>query len=187
MQINQLFGGGVGGEARPIIGNGLVGHNAGQTFGRTIIADVPILVDHPDGIGGSPRFRMLPQSMCIAWGRIDLSMTGDQMLAVRGGAADESYVARKLIFGNVRGKVSSATVDLWSARNGTGRLMAEAVDLTPLDVDDPRLIVEADIDLGYSQSAPWLYLRVSSPESQALACDVYVYADQLHMPGLPLP
>lgn len=162
-----------------IAGNGHLVHNEGQIFGRSLIGDAPVLIDHPDGIGGATVFRLLPQSMLLgALIGADAAVTTDQPFEIHGA---DTYLIRKVVIANASAQPASMVKGgIYTAAGKSGHVIVPATQgYDALDPEDQFKIVDVPVALGYVHRAPQLFLSLTTAAAAPLTFDVYVFGDVL--------
>lgn len=181
---NLYPGSGSGGSTMPeIMGNGHLVYNEGQIVGRSLIGVAPLLIEHPDGIGGATVFRAQPQSMLL--GSLigaNGAITADQPFEIHGA---DSYVVRRVIIANASAEPTTTIKGgIYTAASKGGTVIVPAAQgYDALDPEDEFKIIDIPISLARAHRAPQLYLSLTTAEATPLTFDVYVFGDA--MKGIP--
>lgn len=173
MNVTQGFGGSGAAGAVKVLGNGIMVHNGGQFSTIALNSVDPLRVVSPEGIDGSPLFRV--ESPGFPLGKLIGALgnvTTDQAIPIKGCT---QYILRRIVFthSNQTPVLMAGGVYPLVGKGGTA-LVAAAQTYTTLD--GPMKFIEVTVT-PVLLAAPFLYLSLTTANAAALTLDVYAFGD----------
>lgn len=159
------------------IGAGIAVQNGDQVVGRSLVGVAPVLIDHPEAIGGDPTIRLLPQSMMIGSAVIDMAVTDEQPIHIQG---VDNYIIRRIVIGEATAiPDAAARIVIKTAQVQTGLTILPSQALVGLDPADRYRILDLPIALSLSHRAPVFFVKPTVINPAPLSITISVFGDAL--------
>ena len=176
-----ITGGFPTGNGADVIGNGFVVNNRGQLSAKPFVAVSPVILRHPDGIGGMMQITAQPPNHPLfTVDKLDGNVTTDQAVQCFGA---DTYIIRRIVF--LRASITPTVMQggVYTKLGKTGRAIVPATQLFTA-LNGPKATLTVDFTDPVVMRAPWLYFSLTTAQGAALSLSMRVYGDVVDaLPG----